>query len=117
MKTLVLSLRNNLKKVGYVRFGFYGKTGYITNIKVDKNLRSKGYGSELLKISENTLKNNYNVEQIKLCAWNSIYSNSSNLYFYIKNGYEINGETTYNDNESDIFEITGFIKKLHVIVE
>jgi ribosomal protein S18 acetylase RimI-like enzyme len=117
MKTLVLSLRNNLKKVGSVNYGFHRKMGFISNIIVNKNERRNGIGTELLKLSENNLKNIYKVEEIKLCAWNSIYSNSSNLDFYIKNGYKINGKTTYYDNESDIFEITGFIKKLHVIVE
>ena len=117
MKTLVLSLRNNLKKVGSVNLGFHKKTGYIINLEIEKSQREKGYGTELLKISENTLKNNYNVEQIKLCSWNSIYSNYSNLEFFKKKGYKINGKTTYYDDESDIFEITGFIKKLHVIVE
>ena len=117
MKTLVLSLRNNLNKIGYIRFGFHGKTGYITNLEVDKNLRSKGYGTELLKMSENTLKNQYNVDLIKLCSWNSMYNNSNNINFFKKNGYKVDGHTTYYDNDNEIFEITGFIKKLHVIVE
>ena len=117
MKNFLLNLRNNSSKIGFVRFGFHEKTGYITNVKVNNSFRGKGHGSELLKISENTLKNQYNVEEIKLCSWNSIYSNSSNLDFYIKNGYKINGETTYYDDESDIYEIKSLKKKLHVIVE
>jgi ribosomal protein S18 acetylase RimI-like enzyme len=117
MKTIVLNLKNNMKKVGTISFGFHGKTGFINNIIVDKNQRKNGFGTELLKLSEESLKNIYKVEHIKLCAWNSIYSRSSNLDFYIKNGYEINGETSYYDNDCDIFEIQGLIKNLHVVVE
>ena len=117
MKTLIFNLRNNLKKVGSVNLGFHKKTGYIINLEIEKSQRGKGYGTELLKLSENMLKNNYNVNKINLCAWNSIYDSSSNLDFFKKNGYKINTETTYHDMENDIFEVTGFIKKLHVIVK
>ena len=110
MKTFVLNLRNNLSKIGFVRFGFHGNTGYITNLKINNSFRGKGYGSELLKISENTLKNQYNVEQIKLCTWNSIYDNTSNVNFFKKNGYEMDNNSNYYDNDNDIYEITGFKK-------
>ena len=117
MKTLVLSLRNNMKKLGTINYGFHRKTGYILNLEIEKSERGKGYGTELLKLSENMLKNNYNVNKINLCTWNSIYDTSSNLDFFIKNGYKINSDITYHDTENDIYEIQGLIKKLHVIVE
>ena len=117
MKTLVLNLRNNMKKVGTISFGFHRKTGFINNIIVDKSFRGEGYGTELLKLSEESLKRIYKVEEIKVCAWNSIYSNSSNLDFYIKNGYKINEKSSYYDDGYDLIEIQGLIKNLHVIVE
>ena len=117
MKTLLFSLRNNLKKVGSVKLGFHKKIGYIINLEIDKHQRGKGYGTELLKLSENTLINNFSVNEINLCAWNSIYSNSNNIDFFKKNGYKSISNAKYHDMGTDIIEMTGFCKKLHVIVE
>ena len=79
-----------------IQFGVHKKVGYITNLKINKQFRGNGYGTELLKMSENTLKN-YNVDKIKLCSWNSIYSNSSNLGFFKKNGYISDLKPLYYD--------------------
>ena len=43
MKTIVLNLKNNMKKVGTISFGFHGKTGFINNIIVDKSFRGKAF--------------------------------------------------------------------------
>jgi hypothetical protein len=44
MKIIVLNLRNNIKKVGTINFGFHEKTGFINNIIVDKNERKMVLG-------------------------------------------------------------------------
>lgn len=115
MKTIVLNLRNNMKKVGTINFGFHKKTGYITNIIVNESDRMKGYGTELLKLSEESLRNIYKVKEIKVCAWNSSYNVSNNLDFFIKNGYQINEKSSLYDDESDLIELQGLVKKLHLI--
>ena len=115
MKTIVLNLRNNMKKVGTINFGFHRRTGYITNIIVNDSERMKGYGTELLKLSEESLRNIYKVKEIKVCAWNSSYNISNNLDFFIKNGYQINEKSSFYDDGSDLIEVQGLVKKLHII--
>ena len=111
MRNIFLILKNNPNKVGYIQFGFNKHIGYITNLKINKQFRGNGYGTELLKMSESTLKN-YNVDKIKLCSWNSIYSNDNNLSFFYKNGYTSDLKPIYFDNDDDIFEIYEFVKKI-----
>lgn len=112
MKTLLLSLRNNMKEIGYIKYGFHKKTGYITNLNVNENVRGTGVGTELLKMTESNLKHFYKVEEIKLCAWNSTYDNTSNLRFFERNGYKMDGNHTYYEDGFDVYEITGFVKRL-----
>mgnify|MGYP006076571111 CR=1 FL=1 len=112
MKNLVFTIRNNYKDIGKIYYGVNKNVGYITNIRVNKKYRKKGIGTELLKHTENNLKNFYNIDTVKLVSWNSLYDNNNVNIFLEKNGYIKNDNTTFYDDYLNIYEITPLEKKL-----
>ena len=86
--------------------------GYISNIEVYSKFRNKGYGSMILNKSEFLLNNDYNVNIIKLLAWQK--SNENLVDFYKKNNYQIenNINNIYDDGE-DIYDLIPMIKYIN----
>ena len=113
METFVLCFQRNFKTIGKVVYGINSNYGYISNIKVDKLYRNQGIGTKLLKLSENHLKDSYNISTIKGASWSSIYDNGDVNIFLEKNGYiKTNKDITIYEDYSDIYEITALEKKV-----
>ena len=117
METFVLCFQRNFKTIGKVVYGINNginsNNGYISNIKVDKLYRNKGIGTKLLKLSENHLKDSYNISTIKGVSWSYIYDNGDVNIFLEKNGYiKTNKDITIYEDYSDIYEITALEKKV-----
>lgn len=88
--------------------------GYISNIEVYSKFRKKGYGSIILNKSEYLLKNDYNVNIIKLLAWQK--SNENLVDFYKKNNYLIeNNIFNIYDDGQDIYDLIPMIKQNNIL--
>ena len=86
--------------------------GYISNIEVYSKFRNKGYGSMILNKSEFLLNNDYNVNIIKLLAWQK--SNENLVDFYKKNNYQIeNNINNIYDDGGDIYDLIPMIKYIN----
>jgi ribosomal protein S18 acetylase RimI-like enzyme len=86
--------------------------GYISNIEVYSKFRNKGYGSIILNKSEFLLNNDYNVNIIKLLAWQK--SNENLVDFYKKNNYQIeNNINNIYDDGGDIYDLIPMIKYIN----
>jgi len=88
-------LNNNLI-IGKCDSSIQDNIGYINHIDIISKFRNKKLGSKLLKKTEDTIKNDFNVTNINILVWNKMNTNLIN--FYLKNNYSIIEENnTYDD--------------------
>jgi len=93
----LLKFSNHLGNVGTVSLSKHKKVGIINNILVYPHLRKHGYGSQMVGLSEEFLKENDNITEMKLIAWQTTIDPVCE--FYLKNGYVLDKEnTTYYDD-------------------
>ena len=111
-----LSLKKiiNFKQVGSIIGRVDENKGYIYNIDVSLENRRHKHGSELLKVYETLLKHNYNINQIRVSAWENISNPFSITQFYNFNEYNINLDNIpqHYDDKLNVFEINQYSKKL-----
>ena len=105
----------NLHEIGSIRGRIKDNTCYIININIiDLENRRKKHGSELINIFETVVKHNYNINEIRLSAWENTHQSMYISKFYLHNKYikSPNEESSYYDDSVNIFKITNFMKKL-----
>lgn len=78
---------------GFVYSATIGNITFIMFLAVDKNIRSKGYGSEILKEMQRLYPNNKIVISIERCDVEATNINDRirRKHFYLKNGYTDTG--------------------------
>lgn len=93
MKTYIL---NNKLIVGKCESSIQDNVGYINHIDILPKFRNKKLGSKLLKKTEDTIKNDFNVNKINILVWNKM--NTDLINFYLKNNYNVvENIDTYDD--------------------
>ena len=78
---------------GFAYLAHIGKTVFVMFLAVDKNLRSKGYGSKILREIRGRFPDKKIVISIEPCEENAldIEIRKKRKDFYLKNGYEETG--------------------------
>ena len=111
---LSLICNQTLDKIGTLLFTSKLETGYLINIKIATNFRGVGYGSILIKNAETILIEKYNINTIRLTAWENSYVSNNLIGFYEQNGYNVTDikNISYYDNGYDIFNIVPMVKKI-----
>ena len=87
--------------------------GLINNLYVKPDYRLSGFGSQLLRLSEDYLQNKHQHHKIELLAWQS-QGCFQTIRFYQKNNYAVknfNLISTYDDGEM-IYDLIPMIKNL-----
>ena len=108
---LSLICNQTLDKIGTLLFTSKLETGYLINIKIDNNFKKLGYGSILIKNAETILIEKYNINTIRLSAWENSYVSNNLIGFYEQNGYNVTDikNISYYDNGYDIFNIVPMV--------
>lgn len=104
--TRFLSFYENDVLCGFVYFAVFGKIVFIMFLAIDERLRSKGYGSIVLKEISNRYSNKKIIVSIEPCdEAPDIELRKKRKAFYLRNGYR---ETGYR------MELTGVVQEILV---
>ena len=85
----------------------------INTICISEQYRNKGHGSTLLQGIEKCVKNEYNIKNVNLLAW-QVQGSTEVFDFFKKNGYnEIeNDDIDIYDDYDKIYDLIKFNKKI-----
>ncbi len=88
-------------------------TTTINTICIDNHYRNMGYGTTLLQGIEKCIKNEYNIKNIKLLAWQA-QGSTEVVDFFKKNGYNESDNDNINtyDDYDKIYELIKFNKRI-----
>ena len=100
------------KNIGNIKLYIDNQYCIINSLYFKKKYRNLEFGSFVLKDTELYLKNNYQINQIGLLAWQK-QGNNEVFYFFEKNGYKIEDSNckidTYDDYNT-IYDLKKYIK-------
>jgi len=85
----------------------------INTIRIDNQYKNRGHGSTLLQGIEKCVKNEYNIKNVNLLAW-QVQGSTEVFDFFKKNGYnEIeNDDIDVYDDYDKIYDLIKFNKRI-----